>query len=157
MCEGYAFFDCTPSFLSLFIAFSVYSLPPPKWCPCGVTPIKIHIVMHRIPWDDIISKRSKIWKSIIQYYTPLLQATLFSTHPQCYLAFSWIELQMLFRCCLLSHHYTFYILYLVHFCPTWDCFRLCFSFSCSGYDLTLIKKSRTLNCYSFLQKFLLNA
>ena len=33
-------------------------------------------------------------------------------------------------------------------------FRLCFSVSCSGYDLTLIKKSQTLNCYSFLQKIL---
>ena len=29
-------------------------------------------------------------------------------------------------------------------------FRLCFSFSFSGYDLTLIKKSRTLNFYSLL-------
>ena len=28
-------------------------------------------------------------------------------------------------------------------------FRLCFSFSCSGYDLTLIKKSHTLNSYLF--------
>ena len=28
-------------------------------------------------------------------------------------------------------------------------FRLCFSFSCSGYDLTLIKKSHTLNFYLF--------
>ena len=27
--------------------------------------------------------------------------------------------------------------------------------SCYGYDLTLIKKSHTLNVYSFLQKFLL--
>ena len=34
-------------------------------------------------------------------------------------------------------------------------FRLCFSFSCSGYDTTLIQKSHTLNCYSFLHKFLL--
>ena len=34
-------------------------------------------------------------------------------------------------------------------------FRLRFSFICSGYDFTLIKKSQTLNCYSFLQKFLL--
>ena len=34
-------------------------------------------------------------------------------------------------------------------------FRLCFSFSCSGYDLTLIKKSHTRNCYLFSQKFLL--
>ena len=38
---------------------------------------------------------------------------------------------------------------------TWYYFKLCFSFSCSGYDLILIKKSHTLNCYSFLQKFLL--
>ena len=37
----------------------------------------------------------------------------------------------------------------------WYYFRLCFSFSCSGYDLTLIKKSHTLNCYSFPQTFLL--
>ena len=34
-------------------------------------------------------------------------------------------------------------------------FRLCFSFSCSGYDLTFITKSRTLNYYSFLQMLLL--
>ena len=34
-------------------------------------------------------------------------------------------------------------------------FRLCFSFSCSGYYFTLIKKCHTLNSYSFLQKFLL--
>ena len=41
------------------------------------------------------------------------------------------------------------------FLRTWYYFRLCFSFSYSGYDLTLIKESHTLNCYSFLQKFLL--
>ena len=29
-------------------------------------------------------------------------------------------------------------------------FRLCFSFRCCGYDLTLIKKSHTLNFYWFL-------
>ena len=34
-------------------------------------------------------------------------------------------------------------------------FRICFNFSCFGYDLTLIKKSNTLNFYSFLQKLLL--
>ena len=38
---------------------------------------------------------------------------------------------------------------------TWYYFRFRFSLSCSGYDLTLIKKSHTLNWYSFLQKFLL--
>ena len=36
-------------------------------------------------------------------------------------------------------------------------FRLCFSFSCSRFDLILIKNSHTLNSYSFLQKFLLKA
>ena len=30
-----------------------------------------------------------------------------------------------------------------------------FSFSCSGFGLTLIKKCHKLNCYAFLQKFLL--
>ena len=38
---------------------------------------------------------------------------------------------------------------------TWYYFRLCFSFSCSGHGLTWIKKCPTLNCYSFLQTFLL--
>ena len=38
---------------------------------------------------------------------------------------------------------------------TWYYFRFCFSFSCSVFDLTLIKNSHTLNCYSFLHKFLL--
>ena len=33
-------------------------------------------------------------------------------------------------------------------------FKLCLSFSCSGYDLTLIKKSHRLNLNSFLQKLL---
>ena len=33
-------------------------------------------------------------------------------------------------------------------------FRLCFSFSCSDYDLTLSKKSNPLNCYSFLHNLL---
>ena len=36
---------------------------------------------------------------------------------------------------------------------TWYYFRLCFSFSCSSYDLSLLKKSHTLNCYPFVQKF----
>ena len=33
------------------------------------------------------------------------------------------------------------------FLGTWYYFRLCFSFSYSGYDLALIKESHTLNCY----------
>ena len=38
---------------------------------------------------------------------------------------------------------------------TWYHFRLCFSFTCFVFDLTLIKRNHTLNCYSFLNKFLL--
>ena len=38
---------------------------------------------------------------------------------------------------------------------TWYYFGLCFSFSCFFFDLTLIKKSHTLNCYLFLHNFLL--
>ena len=38
---------------------------------------------------------------------------------------------------------------------TWYYFRLCISFSCFVFDLALIKKSHTLNCYLFLHKFLL--
>ena len=37
----------------------------------------------------------------------------------------------------------------------WYYFTLCFSLSSSDYDLTVIKKSHTLNCYLILQKFLL--
>ena len=39
---------------------------------------------------------------------------------------------------------------------TWYYFRLSFIFGCSGYDLTLIKNSQTLNSHYFLQKFLSN-
>ena len=51
-------------------------------------------------------------------YKLLCKQGFFSTHRQCCLTFSWIELQMLLRCCLyiiiiiLRH-----ILYLVYLCP----------------------------------------
>ena len=38
---------------------------------------------------------------------------------------------------------------------TWYYLRLCLSFISFVFDLTLIKRSHTLNCYSFLHKFLL--
>ena len=41
---------------------------------------------------------------------------------------------------------------LKYFCPTIDYFRLCFSFSCSGFDLTLVKKSQFLQVLH-MQKF----
>ena len=44
-----------------------------------------------------------------------------------------------------------------HKARIWCYFRLCFSFSFSGYDLTVIKKNHTLNCYSFLQKLIRNS
>ena len=62
-----------------------------------------------------------------RYYFLRLQAfffkqRLFSSQPQCYLNFSWIELQMLLRCCLI--HITIIILrlisYLVYLCPCLD-------------------------------------
>ena len=40
-----------------------------------------YIGMSGILCDGIMSKRSKIWKSIIQYYTLFLQATLFFNSP----------------------------------------------------------------------------
>ena len=48
--------------MSLFIAFFVYSLPLSKWRTCW---IKIHnIAIEGILSDDIMSKLSKIWKSL---------------------------------------------------------------------------------------------
>ena len=40
---------------------------------------------------------------------------------------------------------------------TWYFFKLCFRFSCSGYDLTLIKKSHAVSYYSLLRNFLLKS
>ena len=40
---------------------------------------------------------------------------------------------------------------------TWYYLKLYFNCNCSGYDLTLIKNCHTVNCYLFLQKFLLKA
>ena len=49
-----------------------------------------------------------------------LQATLFSTQPQCCLTFSWIELQILLRCCLIhiSIIMLIHFLYLIYLCPS---------------------------------------
>ena len=48
-----------------------------------------------------------------------IQATLFSTQPQCCLIFSWIELEILLRCCLIYVLIIIlrHILYLVYLCP----------------------------------------
>ena len=42
----------------------------------------------------------------------------------------------------------------VGICKSAILFKTFFSFSCSGYDVTLIIKSHISNCYSFLLKFL---
>ena len=73
-----------------------------------------YFAMGGILCDDIMSKRSKIWKSpIIWYYTFFFISTAFPTRPQCCLAFSWTELQMLLRCYLIHItiiiHFIFYI------------------------------------------------
>ena len=46
-----------------------------------------YIVMGCILCGDIMSKRSKIWKSIIWYYTRFLQAALFFNSPSVFLSF----------------------------------------------------------------------
>ena len=46
-----------------------------------------YIAMGGILCDGIISKRSKTWKSIIEYYTRFLQATLFCNSPSVLLSF----------------------------------------------------------------------
>ena len=47
---------------------------------------------------------------------------LFSTQPQCCLTFSWIELQMLLRCCLIHISIIIlrHLLYLLYLCPCLD-------------------------------------
>ena len=69
----------------------------------------------------------------------------FSTQPQCYLTFSRIELQMLFRCCLIDVTIIILrrLLYLLYFCP---CLEL--GLFMSHYDLVFIFTSTfiMINC-----------
>ena len=64
-----------------------------------------------------ISKQS-IQSILIKTLNAQTERQMFSTQPQCCLTFSWIELKMLLRCCLI--HITFiilrHILYLVYLC-----------------------------------------
>ena len=65
--------------------------------------------------------------SNLSYTNTFFISNIFSTQPQCCLTFSWIELQMLLRCCLI--HITIiilrHILYLVYLSP------------CVGLDLRM--------------------
>ena len=78
---------------------------------------------------------SIVWKSFDSYVSVLFiyvfrvfskdihaffyKQHVFSTHPQCCLTVSWIDLQMLLRCCLIHISIIIqgYILYLVYLCP----------------------------------------
>ena len=74
----------------------------------------------------------------------------------CYLAFTWFfpnfSMALLIKVLLIKKVCSW-----LASLRTWYYYRLCFSFSCSGYGLVLIKESHTLNYYLFLQKFLLKA
>ena len=101
-------------FMCVLCHFSRLLLPLPKWRTCLMTSKMIYIIVMGGILCDIMSKLSKIWKSLLQFNNSLLPSL-----------------------------------------RTWYYFRLCFSFSCSGYGVTLIKKSHTLNCPSLLRKILL--
>ena len=58
-----------------------------------------------------------------RYYLLFSLATLFfSTQPQCCLTFSWIELKMLLKCCLIHKSIIIlrHFLYLLYLCPCLD-------------------------------------
>ena len=69
---------------------------------------------------------------LLVYTLFFISNAFFSTQPQCCLTFSWIELQMLFRCCLI--HISIIILrhflYLPYLCPCLDLY-LFMSYLCN--------------------------
>ena len=88
----------------------------------------------------------------------------FSTQTQCCLTFSWVELQMLLRCCLIdiSANILRHILYLVFLCPCIG-LSLFMSYLCdlfsflASFSLSLIKYPRLNNrrtCFEYLLLFL---
>ena len=94
------FLDALPPFSAFLLLSSFTSSPFPndayaEW------PLDTYIAMGGTLCDDVMSNRSKICKSIIHYYSLFLLATLFSTYPWYCLAFSWTELHMLLRFCLI--------------------------------------------------------
>ena len=66
--------------------------------------------------------RKDLERSQFDYMLFYYKQRFFSTQPQCCLIFSWIELQMLLRCCLI--HISIIILrhflYLLYLCPCLD-------------------------------------
>ena len=57
---------CTPPFLDAIHCCLLHLLPPlPKWRTCWMAPIKTHnIATYGISCNEIMSERSKIWKSL---------------------------------------------------------------------------------------------
>ena len=101
--EGYHFFDCTLSFLCLFVAFFVYSLPLSKWRTRGIAPIKIYILLWVVFCVMISWANGQKYENLLQFNFKrfFYKQRFFSTHPQWCLDLSWIDLQMLLRCCLI--------------------------------------------------------
>ena len=68
-----------------------------------MTPIKIYILLWVILCVMISWVNGRKYKNLLQFNTTrfFYKQCFFSTHPQCCLAFSWIELQMLLRCWLI--------------------------------------------------------
>ena len=66
MCEGHHFFWLhVLLYMSLFIAFFVFSLPLSKWHTCWMVPIKIHSVWWYHEWTAKNMKISKISCNLI--------------------------------------------------------------------------------------------
>ena len=89
-------------------------------------------IIRSISFSENLGYLQNGWSGLLLiHYMFFLEATLFSTQPQCCLTFSCIELQMLLRCCLI--HVTIIllrqILYLVYFCSCLGT-GLCISFLC---------------------------
>ena len=90
-----------------FYVFLLLSLSTPSHFPSdtlAVWPLQryTYIAMSGILYNNIYEKTTenmKIYNLIL--YASFYKQRFFSTHPLWCLAFSWIELQMLLRCCLI--------------------------------------------------------
>ena len=67
-------------------------------------------------------KKALLIKKRVVQYTLFYKQRLFSTQPQCWSTFSWIELQMSHRCCLIQKHVIILrqFLYSLYLCPCLD-------------------------------------
>ena len=122
-----------------------------------MTPIKIYILLWVILCVMISWVNGRKYKNLLQFNTTrfFYKQCFFSTHPQCCLAFSWIELQMLLRCWLIHltniKHFIFSIfasmsrpssIYVVYM---WSIFYFLASFS-----LLLITSLKRRTCFLYI-------